>query len=145
MTDADTITKPRTPAAKRPPVRRSPWPPWVEATLADWRARWPEVFTKPVPLAVGFSRHIKDALQADGQTLDRKTIGVTIHQWTVQGAYLRAVARGEMRRNLDGSEAGVPDEEARHQAQKLLYERSARRAEREQREQDRKLALSEAS
>jgi hypothetical protein len=29
------------------------------------------------------------------------------------GAYLHAVMRGEMRRNLDGGKAGVPDEEAR--------------------------------
>jgi hypothetical protein len=32
---------------------------------------------------------------------------LTIHQWTHQGTYLHAVMRGEMRRNLDGSEAGA--------------------------------------
>ena len=52
--------------------------------------------------------------------------------------------RGEMRRNLDGSEAGVPNDEARQQAKKLLDERAARRAERERTEQERKLALSKA-
>jgi hypothetical protein len=39
--------------------------------------------------------------------------------------------RGEMRRNLDGSEAGVPDDEARQQAKQWLAERAARRPERE--------------
>ena len=84
-----------------------------------------------MPLAVGFSRQIKAALRAEGKGFDRKTLGVTIQQWTTQSAYLRAVARGEVRRNLDGSEAGTPDDAARQSAQKLLDERAARRAERE--------------
>ncbi len=94
--------------------------------LADWRKRW------------------QAALRADGMTLDLKKFGLTIHTWSVQGAYLHAVMRGEMRRNLDGSEAGVPDDEARQQAKNLLDERAARRAERERRQQERKLALSKS-
>ena len=131
MTDADTEARPPRPTAKQPAARRPPWPPVVETTLADWRTRWPQAFTKPVPLAVGFSGHIKAALRADGTGYDRKTLGMAIQQWTLQGAYLRAVARGEMRRNLDGSEAGMPDEATRQSAQKLLDERATRRAERE--------------
>jgi sRNA-binding protein len=142
MMDAETESRPPRPTARQPAVRRSPWPAAVDAVLADWRTRWPQAFTKPVPLAVGFSGQIKAALRAEGKAPDRKTLGITIHQWTVQGAYLRAVARGEMRRNLDGSEAGVPDDAARQDAQKLLDERAARRAERERQEQERKLALS---
>jgi sRNA-binding protein len=46
-----------------------------------------------------------------------------------------------LRRNLDGSEAGVPDDAAREYAQKVLDERAARQAERKRREQERKLAL----
>lgn len=121
------------------------WPPDVAALIAEWRERWPAAFTKPVPLAVGFSGQIKAALRAEGKPMDRKSVGVAIHRWTMQGAYLRALARGEMRRNLDGSEAGLPDDAARQEAQKLLDERAARRAERdgERRERARKLVESQ--
>jgi hypothetical protein len=57
---------------------------------------------------VGTSRHVKEALRAEGQAVAHKVVGAVLHRWTMQGAYLRAVARGEMRRNLDGSLAGVP-------------------------------------
>jgi len=36
------------------------------------------------------------------------------------------VARGDTRRNLDGSEAGVPTEEMRERAQRILEERNRR-------------------
>lgn len=81
---------------------------------------------------------MKAVLRAEGKAIDRKAFGRTIHAWTMQGPYLYAVMRGEMRRNLDGSEAGVPNDEARQEAKKLLDERGARRAERERREQERK-------
>jgi len=118
----------------RRPKTRVPWPDWIEANLADWRKRWPAVFTKPVPLAAGITGQIKAALIADGklaEAKDRKGLGVSLHSWTIQSAYLRAIARGDVRRNLDGSEAGFPDEDARNQAQKLLDERAVRQAERE--------------
>jgi sRNA-binding protein len=109
----------------------------METILADWRQRWPAAFTKPVPLAVGISRHIKEALRAEDKAIDRKAIGVALHRWTMQGAYLRAIVRGESRRNLDGSEAGLPDDAARQYAQKLLDERAARQAaERERQKQE---------
>ena len=110
------------------------WPPWMEVILVGWRRRWPAAFSRPVPLAVGISRHIKEVLRAEGETIDRKSIGTALHPWTMHGAYLRAVVRGEMRRNLDGSPAGVPDEAARQSAQTLLGERAARQAERERQE-----------
>jgi sRNA-binding protein len=79
-------------------------------------------------------------LRAEGKATDRKTFGLAIHSWTMHGAYLRAMARGETRRNLDGSEAGVPDDAAREFAQKVLDERAARQAERARRHQERRLA-----
>jgi sRNA-binding protein len=135
MTVAEIETRSPRPAATRP-ASRSPWPPWIETILADWRRRWPVVFSRPVPLAVGTSRHIKEALRAEGKAIDRKAIGVALHRWTTQGAYLRAIVRGEIRRNLDGSEAGVPDDAARQYAQTLLDERAARQAERERQQQE---------
>ena len=139
MAAAETKARSSQATVKRPAAPRSPWAraPWMEAILADWRRRWPAVFTQPVPLAVGVAGKIRTALHAEGNTLDRKAMGVTVHRWTMQGAYLRAIARGEMRRNLDGSEAGVPDEAARQHAQKLLDERAARQAERERQKQAR--------
>jgi sRNA-binding protein len=98
-----------------------------------------------VPLAAGFSGHIKAALRAEGSEPSLKAIGVTIHQWTHQGAYLYAVMHGEMRRNLDGSEAGVPDDEARQQAKQLLAERAARRAEKERQRQAKQQAAAAAT
>jgi sRNA-binding protein len=96
---------------------RDPWPDWIEANFADWRRRWPAVFTKPVPLAVGITAQIKAVLIAEGKLVEakhRRGIGVSLHRWTTQSAYLRAIARGDVRRNLDGSEAGFPAEDARN-------------------------------
>jgi sRNA-binding protein len=62
----------------------------------------------------------------------------------MQGAYLHAVMPGETHRNLDGSEARVPDDEARRQAKQLLDERTVRRVERERQGQERKLAGSKS-
>jgi sRNA-binding protein len=122
---------------------RDPWPPGATALIAEWCARWPAAFTKPVPLAVGFSGQIKAALRAEDSPFDRKMVSMAIYLWTRQSAYLRAVARGEMRCNLDGSEAGLPDDTARQEAQRLLDERAARHVERARRERERKLAAAQ--
>jgi hypothetical protein len=67
-----------------------------------------------------------------------KTFDMTIHAWTMQGTYLRAVVRGDVRRNLGDSEAGFPDAAAWQEAQVILDERAARRTTRAQRDQDRR-------
>ncbi|MBV8399504.1 MAG: hypothetical protein JOZ17_12300 [Acetobacteraceae bacterium] len=105
----------------------------IEATLADWRARWPAVFTKPVLLAVGISHRMREQLPAE---FPRREVGIALHSWTNRRGYLRAMARGDMRRNLDGNEVGIPTEEAREQARQLLEERERRQLEqiRQQRE-----------
>ena len=132
MTDAETkaaATKARRP---QPAARRhSAQPPWMEPILADWRTRWPAAFTKPVPLAIGISVRISEVLRAEGKPLTRKSVGLVLHHWTVQNSYLQAVLRGEARRNLDGSEAGPPNDAARDYAQRMLDERTAKRAGRE--------------
>jgi sRNA-binding protein len=124
--------------APRRTERRSWRPPWVQEFLTDWQNRWPAIFTSPVPLAVGISGQIKEALEKDGVLLDDKTIGVTLSAWTKHGAYLRMVMRGKPRRNLDGSEAGVPDDAARKYAQRILDEREARRRDKVQQKQNQK-------
>jgi hypothetical protein len=134
MTAAESKTHPAQPKAKR--AAAQPYrPPWMEAMVADWRERWPAAFTKPLPLAAGFNGQMRAALRADGKLEDRKSFGVAVHAWTMQGAHLYAVMRGERRRNLDGSEAELPTEEARQEAKSMLAERAARRATREQAKQ----------
>ncbi len=110
--------------------------PWMAAMHADWHRRWPAVFTTPVPLAVGFSGHMRAVLREENPDFDRNLFGLAIRAWTRQGAYLRAVMRGEMRRNLDGSDAGMPDDAARQEAKAMLDERAARRQAREQRDRE---------
>ena len=143
--DTKTEARSQQSSVMQPAARRTPLPPWAEAVLAGYRARWPAVFTKPVPLASGISRHMKAALLADGEAADRKALGVVLHLWTMQSAYLRAMARGDMRRNLDGSEADLPDEAARQHAQSVLDERAARQAERTRRKEERKQVASKIS
>jgi sRNA-binding protein len=108
----------------------------MEEMHGHWRQRWPAAFTKPVPLAVGFSGQMKAALRDEGITFDRKMFGIAIDAWTKQGAYLRAMMRGEMRRNLDGSDAGLPDETSRMEAKRILDERAARQLAQAQRERE---------
>jgi sRNA-binding protein len=47
-------------------------------------------------------------------------IRLFLHAWTSGPRYLKAVARGEMRRNLDGSPAGLPEPEHRAAAKQRL-------------------------
>ena len=95
----------------------------VAAMHADWQRRWPAVFTEPVPLASGIARLIR---AETGEP--RHLVGVALHRWTMKSAYLRAVGRGDMRRNLDGSPAGEPDEAQREEARRLLKERTIRQS-----------------
>ncbi len=59
----------------------------------------------------------------------------------MQTSYLRAIARGDMRRALDGSPAGLPTDEQRDEARQLLAAREAKQA----REKLEKLAQCEAA
>ena len=95
----------------------------IAALHADWRNRFPAAFTKPVPLAIGIVRQIRQALPPGTGSRD---VSRAVHRWTQRPSYLKAVARGEARRNLDGSEAGVPDEAARDYARRTLAEREQR-------------------
>lgn len=109
----------------------------IAALQKDWRQRWPAVFGKPVPLAIGTAREIRKEL---GPTVPRALVGIAIHRWTMQSAYLRALARGDERRTLDGSPAGIPDEAQRQEARRLLEERAAKHARDEERVRQRREA-----
>lgn len=94
--------------------------------LAMLRARWPALFTTPVPLAVGVMR----AIRAELGEAPVPTAGMSraLHYWTNAPGYLAAIAAGEARRNLDGTEAGVPDEAQRRFASEALDQRAAGQA-----------------
>ena len=88
-------------------------------------ARWPEVFRVAVPLAVGIKREIRESLgeaRIPAAHLDR-----ALHHWTHGPLYLAAVAAGQRRRHLDGTDASVPDEAQREHARELLAQCAAGR------------------
>ena len=92
------------------------------------RARWPEVFRVPVPLAVGIRREIRESLgdaRIPAAHLDR-----ALHHWTHGPLYLAAVAAGQQRRHLDGTDAGEPDEAQREHARETLVQRAAQQRDR---------------
>ena len=94
--------------------------------LAMLRARWPALFTTPVPLAVGVMRAVRAEL-GEG-SVPVAGLSRALHYWTNAPGYLAAIAAGGMRRNLDGTEAGVPDEAQRRFAGETMERHTARRA-----------------
>lgn len=87
--------------------------------MAALRERWPELFTTPVPLAVGVGPQIREALPG----MPYAQFRMVLRQWTQGTAYLLAVATGVERRNLDGSPAGLPAEDQQAFAQEALRKR----------------------
>jgi sRNA-binding protein len=80
--------------------------------------RFPAVFCLPrVPLAIGIHRQIRARL---GNEVTTRPLSAILAWWTKQPDYLEALARGEMRRNLDGSPAVESNEVARQRAAKRL-------------------------
>ncbi len=86
---------------------------------AEFRRRWPAAFTRPVPLAIGADKLIRAEMPELTAMHFREVLGA----WLYSVAYLRAVAAGVERRNLDGTPAGVPDEEQRARAVEELKAR----------------------
>jgi hypothetical protein len=88
----------------------------VEALL---RERWPAVFCVPrPPLAIGVHRQI---LEFAGNDIDEAELGWFFRWWVRQLDYLDAIAHGEPRLNLDGSEAGIPTEEEQRRSAIDVY------------------------
>jgi hypothetical protein len=81
-------------------------------------AAFPRAFKyPPVPLAVGIGRELCQLMRPEFKPAE---IRVFLHAWTSGPRYLKAVVRGEMRRNLDGSPAGMPEVEHRAAARQQL-------------------------
>jgi sRNA-binding protein len=80
---------------------------------------FPEVFSLPaVPLAIGIHNQILDVA---GDSIDPRELSTFLRYWVSRWAYLRAMWRGEPRRNLDGSVAGSPTIEQRNDAARRLW------------------------
>ena len=93
--------------------------------LALLRARWPAAFGAPVPLAQGIQHEIREGLgEARVPTVQLRR---ALHYWTHGPRYLAAVAAGQRRRHLDGTDAGEPNEAQREHARETLAQRAARR------------------
>ena len=71
----------------------------------------------PVPLAIGIGLKLRQLLGTEFKPAD---IRAFLQAWTSGPRYLKAVARGEMRRNLDGSPAALPEPQHRTDAQERL-------------------------
>ena len=71
----------------------------------------------PVPLAIGIGLKLRDVLGAEFKPGEIRGF---LQAWTSGPRYLKAIARGEMRHDLDGSPAGLPAPEHRADALKRL-------------------------
>jgi sRNA-binding protein len=80
---------------------------------------FPEAFRVPaVPLAIGIHHQI---LEVAGDSIDPAELSAFLRYWVSRWSYLQAVKRGEPRRNLDGSLAGLPTIEQRNDAARRLW------------------------
>jgi sRNA-binding protein len=80
---------------------------------------------RPVPLEVGISDRVGDALGLDDR--ERRRLGLVLRNWTASSRYLAAVAEpGAVRHGLDGTITGPVDPDHQQHALELLTERRAR-------------------
>jgi sRNA-binding protein len=68
------------------------------------RKRYPELFIASRPLAIGIYHQIRAAIGRE--ELRRRDLSLFLAGWTKWPAYRAALARGDRRVNLDGSDAG---------------------------------------
>lgn len=95
---------------------------WNRAREAEWHAvpaaleallreLAPAAFNdQPPPLAIGIDAALVALLAGE---FDAEVVARFLADWTRRPAYLAAVARGDVRRDLDGCPTGAPDDAAR--------------------------------
>jgi hypothetical protein len=105
---------------------------WNKAREAEWHAApaaleamlrelVPAVFNdQPPPLAIGVDGALTALLAGE---FEAAVIGRFLADWTRRTLYLEAVARGDVRRDLDGCPTDVPADSARDFAAVLLSRR----------------------
>jgi hypothetical protein len=102
---------------------------WNRAREAEWhgapaaleallRELAPLVFNDcPPPLAIGIDVALTTLLAGE---FEAEVVGRFLRNWTRRPAYLTAVARGDVRRDLDGCPTDAPGDSAREFAAILL-------------------------
>jgi ProP effector len=109
-----------------PNARRQP-----RSALATLIDTFP-VFRDGLPLAIGIHKIIKARLPDIGEG----SLRVALKGYTASTKYLKAIANGKQRFDLDGNPAGEITTEQRQQALEALKERFRKAAERKKAEQD---------
>lgn len=98
------------------------------------------VFRDCRPLAVGIHKAIREKLP----DLERGQLSAAMRTHTASTRYLKALAQGELRFDLDGQPAGAVTDEQREQAATALRERFKKIAERRRAEQEAEKARQQA-
>ena len=103
-----------------------------DALLLELRARWPALFTTPVPLAIGIDGQIRDALRQEAAAAGTaapswSVLKNTMAWWTKQHGYREALATASDRIGLDGQPAGEITDRDRQHARERLATRPAER------------------
>lgn len=106
-----------TPAGQKEPPRRDA----VFDTLMRLRERWPELFTKPVPLAIGTFQ----AIRAAEPSFPFRELKSALTRWCDHSTYLQAMSAPDAERvAIDGQRQAVSDAH-RQRAATQLQERLA--------------------
>ena len=96
-----------------------------DAKAMAWLAgQYPDLFNPdaPRPLAVGICKAI---VAASPEGISRITMQRVLERWTKAQGYLRAIADGDFRYNLDNMPAGAITDKHRRHARLLLEEKEA--------------------
>lgn len=118
------MTQVETPANPTPDAR---------TLLKELQARF-DVFRNFSPLAIGIDKQVLAQLPE----LNKKALRLAMRSHTISTRYLKAMEKGSVRLNLDGSEADAVTDENRQHAAELLRERFKKQVE------QRKAAAAEA-
>src|SRR5262249_19945337 len=106
------------PAANHPSNEAGPRRVQLNAISERLFEAFPQAFKyPPVPLAIGTGPKLCELLGAEFKPAEIRRF---LHAWTTGPRYLKALVRGEMRRHLDGSAAGLPEPKHRAAAEQRL-------------------------
>lgn len=83
-----------------------------------------QVFAEYRPLALGIHKAVKERLPE----IDTRQLRTALRMHTASTRYLKALAQGDVRYDLDGAPAGEVTEEQRQQAADTLRERFKKKA-----------------
>ncbi|MCG5526593.1 ProQ/FinO family protein [Ectothiorhodospira haloalkaliphila] len=80
------------------------------------KRRWPRAFGNPVPLCLGANERILEACENDPNAPDVAAVKDALRAWVRHPEYLRRVAAGDPRHDLEGHKVGPVAESHRDYA-----------------------------